>query len=147
MRAQGASTRWRRPKTALALAVTCALLAAGAAGCGGDEEIASEPRPPAPTEVTASIKDRAVDVSPAQVGAGIANITVANLTNDPVRLTLTGPVDDATEEIAPRATARLRTDLEPGTYQVTAGEGSNARPSRLEVGPARPSAQNELLLP
>jgi hypothetical protein len=132
----------------LGLALTgAALLGLGASACGGDDSPASEPRPPAPIEITASIKDRAVDVSPSDVGAGMANFTISNQSGDSVRLTLSGPTEDSTGEIAPGMTANLKTNLEPGTYEVGAGEDARPRPDRLEVGPERPSSQNELLLP
>jgi len=120
-------------------------LAVGA--CGGDDEIASEPRPPAPVEVTASIKDRAVDVSPSEVGAGIVNFTVSNQSADPARLTISGPTDDATAEIPPGGTGTLKAELQTGSYEVGAGAGSGPRADTLEVGPERPSSQNDLLLP
>lgn len=124
-----------------------AALGLGALGCGGDEELASEPRPPATIEITAAIKDRSVDVSPAQVGAGMANLTISNQSSQAVRLTLSGPTDASTPEIAPGTTANLKAELEPGSYEVRAGEGPRPRPDRLEVGRERPSSQNDLLLP
>jgi hypothetical protein len=143
--AQGV-TGLHRLRLGLALA-GAAVLGLGATACGADDEPASEPRPPAPIEITASIKDRTVDVSPGEVGAGMANFTISNQSRDSARLVLAGPTEDATADIAPGMTANLKTNLEPGTYEVSAGEGTRPRPDRLEVGPERPSSQNELLLP
>lgn len=145
MRARGA-TRTRGPMLGTLLAAAAAFGLVGA-GCGGDDSPASQPRPAAPVEVTVAIKDRAVDVSPTEVGAGIVSFTVSNQSADEARLVVSGPTDDASAEIAAGMTGSLKTTLEPGEYEVTAGEDSSARPAALEVGPERPSSQNELLLP
>lgn len=86
-------------------------------------------------------------VSPDEVGAGMANFTISNQSGDPARFALSGPTEDSTAEIAPGMTANLKTDLESGTYEVSVGAGARPRPDRLDVGPERPSSQNELLLP
>lgn len=127
------------------------LVAGGAlslgAGCGGRDDFENEPRQPAPIEITASIKDRKVEVSPSEIGAGVATFTITNLSADPAEFTISGPTDDASYEIPPGATGNLKTTLAEGTYEVTAGEDAGPRSDQLEVGPERPSAQNELLLP
>jgi hypothetical protein len=118
----------------------------GASACGGDD-FENDPRPPAPVEITASIKDREVDVSPAEVGAGLVTFTIANLSSDPIEFTLSGPTDAASNEIPPGGIGNLRTTLAEGSYEVTAGEDARPRADQLEVGPERPSSQNEVLLP
>ena len=81
---------WRRRRTGLLAAAGIALI--GAAGCGSDD-FANDPRPPAPIELTAKVDDRKVSVSPVEIdgepiGAGLATVTIANLTDDEVQLTL-----------------------------------------------------------
>jgi hypothetical protein len=127
--------------------VAAAALGLGAAACGGRDDFENEPRQPAPIEITASIKDRAVEVSPSDVGAGLVTFTIANLSADPAQLTLSGPTDDASDEIPPGAVGNLKVTLREGTYEVTAGEDARPRGDQLEVGPERASSQNELLLP
>jgi hypothetical protein len=129
-----------------ALAAT-ALLGLVAVGCGGSDDFENEPRPAAPIEITASIKDRSVDVSPSGVGAGLATFTISNQSRDPARFTLSGPTDDASDEIPPGGVTSLKTTLEEGTYEASAGEDGPGRPAPLEVGPPRETSQNELLLP
>jgi len=75
------------------------------------------------------------------------NFTISNQSADAVRFVISGPTDNATAEIAPGMTANLKTSLEQGSYEVTAGDDGRPRPAALEVGPERPSSQNELLLP
>src|SRR5688572_27434658 len=74
-----------------------------ASGCGADD-FENNPRPPAPVELTAKVDDKSVLMSPAEVGAGLAVITVSNQSRDPINLNLVGPSpDDSSEsgEIAP----------------------------------------------
>lgn len=129
------------------LLVAGGALTLGATGCGGRDDFENEPRQPAPIEITASIKDRQVEVSPSDVGAGLATFTIANLSADPIEFTISGPSDAASTPIPPGGTGNLKTTLAEGTYEVTAGADAAPRSDRLEVGPERPSAQNELLLP
>jgi hypothetical protein len=123
-----------------------AALAVAATGCGEDD-FENEARPATPVELTAAIKDRVVGVSPSKVGAGIVNFTISNQSADPATFVLEGPTDDATEEIPPGSVVSLKTALEEGTYEATAGEDSGARPDQLKVGADRPTSQNDLLLP
>jgi hypothetical protein len=129
------------------LVVAAALAAALAlAGCG-EEDFENNPRPPAPIALSALINDRAVVVSPSNVGAGLATITVSNQSADPATLTLSGPNDIASDEILPGNTATVKGELREGEYDVSAGENTAAGGETLVVGPERPSSQNELLLP
>jgi hypothetical protein len=41
----------------------------------------------------------------------------------------------------------FKVELQEGTYEVSGGPESRAKPQELVVGPERPSAQDELLLP
>jgi hypothetical protein len=124
-----------------------AALALGGAGCGGEDDFENEARAAAPVDLTASVSDKRVDVSPGKVGAGLVNITIANQASDPVRFTLVGPSDAASNEIPPAAVSNLKVELEEGDYEVSAGEDSKIRSDELTVGPARGTSQNELLLP
>jgi hypothetical protein len=121
------------------------------AGCGA-EDFPNDPRPPAPIELTAKVDDRKVIVSPtefngAPVGAGLANVTIANLTDEGTSLTFAGPDQDwTTNPVVANGVLEYKLDLRPGNYIVTA-EDEAVRPMEFEVGAERPSAQNDLLLP
>jgi hypothetical protein len=139
---------WRRRRTGLLAAAGIALL--GAAGCGSDDFV-NDPRPAAPIELTAKIDDRKVVVSPTQiddepVGAGLATITIANLSDEDVSLTFDGPTERSTDPILPGGVTDFKLDLEEGDYTVAA-DSSDFAEAEFEVGPPRESAQNELLLP
>lgn len=139
------------PKAAIA---AVALLAAGVAGCGGEDDFANEPRPPAPIVVSASISDAAVAISPARFGAGTVSLIITNQTEASQRVTLRSQelaaggrkVDQSTGPINPGDTASLKADLDEGVYMLSAGGGS-IEPVTVEVGAERESAQNRLLQP
>jgi hypothetical protein len=138
----------RRRRIALLAAVAAA--AAIVAGCGGDD-FENEPRPPAPIELTARIDNHKVAVAPAQrdgqeIGAGLANVTASNQTDEPVRLNFSGPNDQQTDPIVANGVLQFSLDLEEGAYFVDTDDAS-IRGTEFTVGPERPSAQNDLLLP
>ncbi|MET0127002.1 MAG: hypothetical protein ABW249_00300 [Solirubrobacterales bacterium] len=124
------------------LAALCS--AATLAACG-EEDFENSPRPPSPIELSARIGDDGVTVSPRDVGAGLATITISNQTPRAERLVLEGPTDEASDEIIAGGTGSLKIALEQGDYEVT--DGGGARITELVVGPERESSQNELGLP
>jgi hypothetical protein len=129
--------------------VACALAAIGltAAGCGSDDH-PNDPRPAKPIEVTARVDDDVVEVSPSEFGAGLTVFTISNQSDEAVALTLDGPVAATSQTLEPSAVSDdFKVDLQEGTYEVTGGLESRAKPQELVIGPARPSAQDELLLP
>jgi hypothetical protein len=103
--------------------------AALAAGCGEDD-FENEPRAPVTMELSGVISDDGVTISPSRnIGAGPFAITIANLTE----------------------TAETQRTLAPGTYEVSAGTAKAVKkpiePASLDIGPERPSSNNDLLLP
>jgi len=122
-----------------------AALAVLVAGCGGDD-FENNPRPPVPAEVSAKIGDDGVAVSPREFGAGLVNLTVANLTTQPGALVIRGPVNAESDEIPAAGTTILKVDLKTGEYEASV-DGIAVLPAEFSVGAERPSGQNELLLP
>lgn len=123
-------------------------------GCGSDEDYANKPRPPAPINVTASIGENKITVSPPKFGAGPVVFIIANQSEQPQRVTLQtdeiggsqAGIKQTTSPINPRGTATLKVDLREGDYEVSVS-GSGVRPATLNVEGERESAQNELLQP
>lgn len=131
------------------IAPLVALVAAFALGSCGEDDFENQPRPPAPVELTARIADDVINVSPSsakEVGAGLATITISNQSQEPAVLVLEGPTDDQSDEITAGGTGSMKVALEEGDYTVSA-EDSDARETKLEVGPERETSQNDLLLP
>jgi hypothetical protein len=129
------------------LAVAATICASAALGACGEEDFENNPRPPAPIQLSALVNDQKVIVSPDDVGAGLAMITVSNQSQDPATLTLSGPDDITSQQILPGDTGELKGELREGDYTVSAGDDSTASEGMLTVGPERKSSQNDLLLP
>lgn len=143
--------RRRMPPAALAAFLALAL---AAAGCGGNDDFANDPRPAAPITLSAAISPARVTVSPSRFGAGPIELIASNQTQTSQRVTLrsTGRASQADEleqstgPINPGDTASLRADLVKGSYLVTA-RAAAIDPATIVVGPARESAADSLLQP
>lgn len=143
-----------------ALAIGLGALAAALVSCGAEDH-KNELRPPSPIAIAATVNEQEILLSENEVGAGLADLTVSNQSPSEVELTFAGPTEAARSApedsppgrqavsvaVAPGSTGALRVNLEPGTYEVSAGPASSAAATALLVGPERRSAQNDLLLP
>jgi hypothetical protein len=127
------------------------VLLAGATGGGcGATDYPNEDRVPSPIETTASIGPRTVTVSPDKFGAGIVNVTVANLSDSPasfVLKTAAGKTAASSGTLQPSSVTTIKTKLKQGNYQAIAGGVTGIRAGKIEVGPERRSSQNKVLLP
>jgi hypothetical protein len=137
-----------------AAALSCALAAVAAAGCGSsDHKYKNTARPPAAIVISASIDDRAVQISPQRLGAGPITLVITNQSNAPQQVTLetsdSGPGEKAvtTGPISPRETASVNADVKQGTYALRVGGDGGVKAARLVVGKPRRSSQNDLLQP
>lgn len=135
------SSRRRVVVPAAALAVALAM------GACGSDDFPNEPRPPAPIEMSANVTKKRVVISPRELGAGPVNITVSNQSPDPATLIVDGPTLATGQPIPPGGVDQLNAVLEQGDYEISGGTQARAEPATLAVGPTRPSAQNDLLLP
>ena len=132
-----------------------AALGLSLAACGADDkqERSNAPRPPTPINVTAAISDKKISLSPKQFGAGPVVIIVSNQTGAEQTLTLETEelggsqpgLRQKTDPISPRGTGTLKADVREGSYALSASDGPE--PATFEVGPARKSAQDQLLEP
>jgi hypothetical protein len=122
--------------------------AAVTVGACGEDDNRDRNRPPVPLNVSVQLGARKVSVSPAKFGAGPITLLVANQSGASQTVTIDGPrVKQSVGPINPEDTATLKVNVEPGEYTLAADEAAGLRPTRLTVGPKRPSAQNTLLLP
>jgi hypothetical protein len=133
----------RRGRVPVALAA--GLAAVTVTACGGDD-YENEPRPSVPAEVGIQITGDGLTVSPAELGAGIANFTIVNLGDIPTGVAIDGPTVGESEEVAPGTSTALKMEMETGDYEASPVDGS-AAPFEFKVGAERESANNDLLLP
>jgi hypothetical protein len=136
---------WRARQMAVAALATLAVLSLGA--CGEDDFANDPARAAAAINVAARIDQREVAVSPDRFGAGLVNFAIVNFSDSPVRFTLSGPKEVATQPIPAGAPGSLKVELPEGSYKASAGTAHSARPATVEVGPKRPGSENDLLLP
>lgn len=115
------------------------------AGCGA-EEFPNEPRPAATVELSSKVDNRKVTVVPGRIGAGLATFTISNQSTDDVQLAFDGPNSAQTGEIPAGGVGSVQFELKTGEYSVEA-DVPTITPATMKVGAARPSAQNDLLLP
>ena len=121
------------------------------AGCG-DEDFKNEARAPIREALTGVIQDDAVTVSPSKIGAGPVEITISNQTDAAHSITLVGDsIVEREGPVAPGDTATIQKTLEPGSYEVKAGQAKavvkEIRPAVLRIGKERKNSNNDLLLP
>ena len=135
----------------IGLGTMCVALA-GVAGCGEGSSYKNDPRPPKTLVISAAILPDKVSVSPTSFGAGPISLTIANQTNASQRISIVREINgqkqssEQTGPINPHDTATLKASVDEGDYEIVV-EGQGISPARIEVGPQRESAQNELLQP
>lgn len=123
------------------------------AACGAEKDYANDPRPPSPINVSASITNDKVTVSPAEFGAGPVTLLIANLTDETQRITVEtqdladeAGIKQQSSDINPQGTASLKVDVPEGEY-VVAVEAAGIKEAKVTVGAERPSSQDQLLQP
>ena len=147
-------SRERTSRRVLAPIGAALAFAALLAGCGGGSNYKNKLRPPAPLNITASVSDAGIAVSPTAFGAGPIVLIVTNQTGASQEVTIESDqlgaskpgVTQTTEPINPRGTGQLKVNVTQGRYRVRAANADIA-PAQLVVGPRRQSAQNTLLQP
>ena len=131
----------------MAIAALAAMAALSLGACGEDDFTNDPARASATINVAARVDKREVVVSPNRFGAGLVNFTIANFSDSPVRFTLSGPKEAASQPIPPGAPGTLKVELPEGSYEATAGQAASPQPATVKVGPTRPGSQNKLLEP
>jgi hypothetical protein len=155
------------PARALALG---ALSILALAACGSEEH-ENAPRPPLAIEVTVSISEEAVNLSPDEIGQGSGNVqrlsqneavrqpeikedipqtvnfTISNTTGFDTALEIDGPQRLRSGPIVANGTAEYKVDLPTGQYLVAAADIPGAAAADLSIGPKRYSSSKDLLLP
>ncbi|HMJ04173.1 MAG TPA: hypothetical protein VK506_14625 [Conexibacter sp.] len=144
-----------RTRTFGAGALSLTALVIAGAGCGSSDSYDNAARPPAPINVAVNLTSERVAVSPDRVGAGPVVVIVANESGRSRDVTLTAPDgsnsscvdgDVSSGPINPEDTARLQLPLLEGRCVIGVADGA-LQSAPLNVGPPRPTAQQDLLQP
>jgi hypothetical protein len=133
--------------------------AIAASGCGGSTKTFANKAPPAaPVNLTVYINNARVSVSPGTTGAGPVTFVVTNhaTTAQSIKIEQSGGGQTVanTGPINPQGTAAVNVDFrQQGQYTIAVGgtEASSAAssiaPATITIGPPRPSARGDLLVP
>jgi hypothetical protein len=131
------------------------------AGCGAAATAASEPRPPAPVDMSVYVDNARVAISPRVIGAGPIVVIITNQTSRTLSVTIApagnGVLLARSGPIVPQATAQVSVEIgRPGLYTVAVASGGTQaqiaaapviQPASLRIGRVRPSAGDALLQP
>ena len=124
------------------------------AGCGGSESHKNKLKPPEPINVTASVSENRVSVSPKAFGAGPIVLIITNQTARKEDVTLESDttsgkagIQQSTGPIIPEGgTAQLQVNVSTGTYHLSTAD-DHVDAATIAVGGSRGTSQNELLQP
>jgi hypothetical protein len=121
-------------------------------GCG-DSDFKGEARAPVPLAIDGAIHEKTLDISPLKnLGAGPFQITISNQTQQAHTITLEGErLRYQAGSVAPLDTITINKTLEPGRYEVRAGEPQavteEIKPAVLTIGKERTDSNADLELP
>jgi hypothetical protein len=136
------------------------VLAVTACGSGGGKS-ASQVRPPVPINLSVSVNDSKVSVSPTSVGAGPVVFTVTNQGSHSEALAISRSGQNhplaSTAPINPQGTTQVSVDFKPGDYTIATGPHgstdaslsapSSIRSASIHIGHERRNSSSDLLLP
>lgn len=123
------------------------------AGCGSESH-KNKLKPPEPINVTASVSEKRVSVSPKAFGAGPIVLIITNQAARKEDVTLESDttsgkagIQQSTGPIIPEGgTAQLQVNVSTGTYRLSTAD-DRVDAATIAVGGSRGTSQNELLQP
>ena len=162
-----------RGRSRKAIPAALGIAAVGLFGIGcGTESHPNEPRPPIAVNVTVNITERDISAQPSKVGVSgastapltqnevsapeadpeaalVVSFTTSNTTAIDTTLEIHGPggFERQSGPLVAMGNNEFKVGLPNGHYTLEAADIPNAKPAPFFVGPKRPSAQNDLLLP
>lgn len=124
-----------------------ALLAAVfVSGCGGTESYPNLPKPPPTLTVSVFVGEDEIAISPDSFGAGPARFIITNQTGTQQKILISTDRFDRETLVGKGQTANFKLTVEPGPLSISA-DNTAADSRTIEVGPERPSAQQDLNQP
>lgn len=128
--------------------VCVAILAIGVAvsGCSSNDSYNNDPKPPATRTVSIVVGEDEISASPNDFGAGPTRFITVNTTGVKQEVTFASDRTERTIIVDAKQTANFKMNTEPGYFTVDASDTA-ANTLEIEVGPKRPSAQQDLNQP
>lgn len=137
-----------KPATGTRALVCVAIFAFGVAvsGCASNESYNNDPKPPATRTVTVVVGEDDISASPNDFGAGPTRFITVNTTGVLQEVTYASDRIERTVRVDAKQTANFKMNTEPGYFTIDASD-SAANTLEIEVGPKRPTAQQDLNQP
>jgi hypothetical protein len=142
----------------IGIAGTCALVITACGSTGG--KAPTQPGTPSPINLSVSVNDSRISVSPRFVGAGPVVFTFVNQSSRAEALAIsrtgTGFSLARTAPINPQGTTQVSVYFRPGIYTIATArhgtdaqlsEGSRIRATFIRIGRERANSNNDLLSP
>lgn len=142
-----------KPATGTQAAVRVAIFAlvvasfgVAVSGCASNESYNNDPKPPATRTVTVVVGEDDISASPNDFGAGPTRFITVNTTGVLQEVTYASDRVERTVRVDAKQTANFKMNTEPGYFTIDASD-SAANTLEIEVGPKRPTAQQDLNQP
>jgi hypothetical protein len=126
--------------------VALVVLALMVSGCSDTDSYENNPKPPAVLTVSVIVGEDDIALSPRPFGAGPTRFIVTNQTGTQQVVTFASDRDEQKVPVGKGQTANFKMTTEPGFFGISASNTA-ADGVEVEVGPKRPSAQQDLNQP
>lgn len=124
-------------------AVAAALIVSG---CVGNESYPNKPKPPAPLTISVYVGEDDIAISPNPFGAGPARFIITNQTGTNQNVLISTDQFDRETKVGSGQTTNFKQTVQPGELSISA-DNTAADSVTIDVGPERPSAQQDLNQP
>lgn len=128
----------------MCIGLLCALVVLS--GCATNKSYPNNPKPPATKTISVIVGESEIAASPNPFGAGPTRFVITNQTGAKQIVSINTDRFERKVPVDVDQTANFKVDTEPGFLSI---DGSNTAANALEinVGPKRPSAQQDLNQP
>lgn len=145
LRATVTFTAVRRMLKTIAGAIAVLATVLAVSGCG-TESYPNDPKPPATLSVSMIVAEDSIALSPNPFGAGPTRFVITNQTGVTQNVLFSNEQIDREVAVGSGQTFNFKQTLEPGELSISADKAA-ADAELVEVGPERPSAQQDLNQP
>lgn len=133
-----------RKSIAGAIVVLAAVLAVS--GCAGNESYPNDPKPPATLSISVIVAEDAIALSPNPFGGGPTRFVITNQTGVTQNVLFSSDQFDREVAVGSGQTFNFKQTVQPGELSISADKAA-ADAVIVDVGPMRPSAQQDLNQP
>lgn len=126
--------------------VVAAAISVVLSGCASSESYNNDPKPPATRTVTVIVGEDEISASPNPWGGGPTRFIITNQTGVRQIVTLSSDRVEREVPVDAKQSANFKMTTEPGFFTIDASNTA-ANTLEVEVGPKRPTAQQDLNQP